>query len=644
MKNYLIGGISFFLLVTLCFVVLGVITIPPEPSELSAKNGVLDLSEVDFENEVIAINPDVFIHYPEQLVVPSETGTPGTSETASFGTNRLRLLLPKDTVFTLSQSTNHMAITLIVDGQVLNVWGTVGATAEQSRAEAGTLLASFYTSTGEVDLSYQYSSFIRWYKPQSIEIGTAELIFSQNQQLMLRDMLFTACFFTAGLFALSIFLFFGRKSPYIWFALLCFCLMTEQLVTNTMPLTLLLPLRAEALARIEYLAVLGVLVCLVFYANALFRKTFHRWMGYLVGIVFALYAACILLLPPALFTGMRVLFLACTWVIALYGIVMMMRRVRKPTVEQTLILLGVLLLVAVGLTEQTILRWLLPYRLANGFLTHCATVGAIFLNMAALSLAALKAERELEKAHVRELALGEENRMLDRLSAMKTEFFTNVSHEMKTPLTVMSVNAQVAKAMVEQGVDRERVYESLDVVTAETLRLARMVNDMLELGSFRESQSSMEQIALSPLLIKTGAVCEPLVNKRGNRLVLSVPEALPPLWGNADRLIQVVVNLLSNAAMHTKDGVIELAARVQDGIIAVSITDTGTGIAEDLLPHVFERQVQSREGGSGLGLGICKEIIEQHGGAITLENRQDGGCIACFTLPIDDEEKERGNE
>ncbi len=632
MKKYLTGGILFFLLVMLCFIFLGIEAVPRNYIHQESGDGPLDGADVDFEKDIVMIYPDRFTHYPEQLLAPDEAGVPGEKTVAPYGTYRLSLLLQEDAVYAMSQTANDMALLTMADGQVLGKWGTVGASVEESRARGGALVTSFSPDTGEAELSYQYSGFIRRYKPPSIYLGSVEQIAAQQQRMILRDMLFVVCFFTAGLLFLGMFLFFGRRSQYLYFSLFCLCLMTEKLVTGILPLTVLLLLSGAAVARIEYLAVLYVLVFLALYANATFRGVFHRWAKYLILIGFALYTACVLLLHPYTFTEMRDGLLTFRWVVLLYGVGMLLWKVRKPQTDQGLALLGILLFAGVNLAEKTVFRWILPYRFGNGFLTSCISVGVIFLFMIALSLAARRAEQALEETRLREQTLREENRMLDRLNAMKTEFFTNVSHEMKTPLTVMSVNAQVSKAMVESGVDREMIYANLDVVTAETMRLSRMVNDMLELGNLQEGRA--ERLSLSPLLAKTAAVCEALVNKRGNRLRLSVPETLPPVEGSADRLIQVVVNLLSNAAIHTKDGLIELEARVQENEITVHVADTGTGVEEDLLPFVFERHVRGARGGSGLGLPICKEIIEQHGGAITLENRQDGGCIVRFTLPI----------
>lgn len=644
MKKTLLGGIGFFLLVTLCFVALGIEAVPQNILRPASEDGVLDLSAVDFDQDIVMIYPSAFTHYPEQLLASGEEGTPGGSEVAPYGTYRLTLRLPAGGVYTMSQTANDMALVTMVDGQVLGTWGTVGASEEESDARAGTLVTSFSPDTDEVELSYQYSGFIRRYKPPSIYLGSAAQIAQQQERLVLRDTLFAACLFTAGLLFLGMFLFFGRKSQYVFFALFCLCLAADKLVTGVMPLTLLLPLSGASVARIEYLAVLGTMVCFALYVNAMFRGVFHKWARHIAVAIFILYAGCILLLPPYTFSGMRDVFLACRWAVDGYIVFMLLWKVRRPVPEQALVLAGALLFVAVNLAEKTVFRWVLSYRFGNGFLTACATVGVIFLNMVALSLAARRAERERDEARLRQRELDESNRMLDRLNQMKAELFTNLNHEMRTPLTVISVNAQVGKAMLEAGLGRETVTAKLDVVTQEAMRLGRLVNDAVELGGMQESRAGMERLALPPLLEKTGAVCELLVQKNGNRLALSVPRDLPPVVGSVDRLVQVVVNLLSNAAAHTQNGTIELAARAQDGIITVSVTDTGPGVPPDILPRVFERHVRGEAGGAGLGLPICKEIIEAHGGEITLENRLEGGCVVRFTLPVAeaDADKEAG--
>ena len=128
------------------------------------------------------------------------------------------------------------------------------------------------------------------------------------------------------------------------------------------------------------------------------------------------------------------------------------------------------------------------------------------------------------------------------------------------------------------------------------------------------------------------------MEKRNNRLILKVPDNLPLVLGNSDELVQVLVNLFTNAGTYTKSGEITVTAQLTKPkpFILVSVTDTGTGIDSKLLTHIFERGVSGSQG-TGFGLAISKEIIESHGGTIEAESEANKGTEVIFTLPVFEE-------
>ena len=105
--------------------------------------------------------------------------------------------------------------------------------------------------------------------------------------------------------------------------------------------------------------------------------------------------------------------------------------------------------------------------------------------------------------------------------------------------------------------------------------------------------------------------------------------------GNADELTQVILNLLSNAGAHTEAGEVRIGARRLDDEIEVTVSDNGTSIPAELLPHVFERGVSGSGGGSGLGLAICKTIVQNHGGRIDMQSTEEQGVVVTIFLPAE---------
>ena len=227
-----------------------------------------------------------------------------------------------------------------------------------------------------------------------------------------------------------------------------------------------------------------------------------------------------------------------------------------------------------------------------------------------------------------------ENAMLDKMYRMKTELLTNISHEIKTPLTVISGNVQqAARLYTEAGGADNEIHTSLLEAKDETMRLSRLTENSLWLAAMQESREQMRVLDTARLIKSSAELHRYVIEKRGNTLKVNADENLPALFGNADQMTQVMTNLLSNANMHTQSGVIAVNAFADADHITVTVTDNGEGIPPELLPRVFERG-ETGSGSAGIGLAICRSIIESHGGSITIESEPDKGTAVIFRLPV----------
>jgi signal transduction histidine kinase len=210
----------------------------------------------------------------------------------------------------------------------------------------------------------------------------------------------------------------------------------------------------------------------------------------------------------------------------------------------------------------------------------------------------------------REQELIADNDILDRMNRMKNEFFQNVSHDFKTPLTVISTSVLNAADIIDFKIDKKEIRESLDNAQREVMRMARMVDGLMKYSSLYDYRRDMKSLDLAQLLNDGAATYRALLERNGNTLLLEIPDTLSHVYGNSDVLLHVLSNLLSNANRHTRDGKISIKATADEDTVTVTVTDTGTGIKPDMLPKIFERGVS--DGGMGLGLSICKTAIEAH--------------------------------
>jgi signal transduction histidine kinase len=227
--------------------------------------------------------------------------------------------------------------------------------------------------------------------------------------------------------------------------------------------------------------------------------------------------------------------------------------------------------------------------------------------------------------------LSRKNETLDRLNRTKTEFLQDMSHEMKTPLTVIATGIDYADSIIrKENGDVDKARQALETIQGETQRLGRMMSGMVKLANMNLS-GNRTRVDFAALL-KSGAETFRMTHK-SNTLHVQIAPDLPDVFVEHDSFSQVITNLLSNAANHTQNGEITLAADLCDGYMTVRVADTGEGIDPELLPQVFKRGVSGR-GGTGYGLDICKTVVEAHGGDIDIESKPGKGTVVTFTVPV----------
>jgi len=229
-------------------------------------------------------------------------------------------------------------------------------------------------------------------------------------------------------------------------------------------------------------------------------------------------------------------------------------------------------------------------------------------------------------------------------NAFKSQFFASMSHEIKTPLTVISVHVQQASDIFEDAQvnnnddlivskdDGETILYSLNRAQEEIMHTARITESVIRFSAMQMDKSNMEYLDISAILSKSVDGYNAILEKRGNRLVVNIKEKMPLVYGSSNLLVQVMANLLSNANRHTENGEITVTALIQDKFIKVMVKDSGSGIRKELLPLVFDRNV-SGTGSTGIGLAICKEIIESHNGKIEIDSMPGKGTEVVFYIP-----------
>ncbi|MEO0706338.1 MAG: HAMP domain-containing sensor histidine kinase [Cyanobacteria bacterium J06649_5] len=233
------------------------------------------------------------------------------------------------------------------------------------------------------------------------------------------------------------------------------------------------------------------------------------------------------------------------------------------------------------------------------------------------------------------------NRMADEIQDVeqrRRELVGDLTHELRTPLTIVR---GYLEGLADGAIaPTPETYEQL---AGETERLQRLVDDLQELSKLEAGYLPVHKqaVAIAPLVKKVSdRFADQLLGSTALTITLQCPPDLPLADGDPARIEQILVNLLSNALRHTSHGEISVRIYTENDVIWTAVSDTGTGISAEDLPHVFERfwrADRSRDrtsGGSGIGLAICKRLVERQKGQITAQSKLGSGSVFSFSLPI----------
>lgn len=226
---------------------------------------------------------------------------------------------------------------------------------------------------------------------------------------------------------------------------------------------------------------------------------------------------------------------------------------------------------------------------------------------------------------------------LDRLKQERNDFLASISHELRTPLTYMKGYADIAS---RPGLSEEERQEYLAIIREETGHLTGLIKQLFELAQLDHNQFSIqrEQVPIDALCHSVSSLVRPAFDEKNISIKVECePELIA--WVDPARFQQVLLNILDNARKHSEPNTtVSLRARRDKKSIVISVTDQGEGIPQEDLPFVFDRlyrvdKSRSRmSGGSGLGLAIAKELVESHGGRISIDSTPNAGTTVTILL------------
>ncbi|WP_027721513.1 ATP-binding protein [Maridesulfovibrio zosterae] len=239
---------------------------------------------------------------------------------------------------------------------------------------------------------------------------------------------------------------------------------------------------------------------------------------------------------------------------------------------------------------------------------------------------------------------------------LKTDFISTVSHELRTPMTSILGFAKIIRKKLDKSIfptcntpdpktkrAMSQVQDNIGIIVSEGQRLTELINDVLDIAKMESGKIDWRKapVDLHEVIKTSVQTTTPLWESKRLQLTIDIDENIPTIYGDRDRILQVLVNLISNAVKFTQSGSISCSAHANENEILVSVCDTGSGISPEDQKKIFMRFKQAgdtltgKPQGTGLGLPICEQIVEHHKGRIWVESKLGEGSSFHFTLAVD---------
>lgn len=599
----------------------------------------------DFDEIFVRTWGSTVEYVPGALLTPEEFENADYSigdpkNVADYVTTRVRLYVPDGRAYFLTTDSLDFAERIYINGHLYQEVGQPATSREAMIPKTTTVCFTVTPQNGVIEIVRQASNFVHREADfkSPFRIGSAQTAGRHYNRILIMSTVLASFGWLLFIVHMVLYLLQRGNRANLYFAFLClvWCIYTG--ITEVQAAVLAFPNIPWALTfRVEYISVPICTLLAMLALDALFEGLVQRGVKWAAtGALLAASVAYMFLdtyTMSYLILGTNPLCIA----IAAYLVVRLLWRARQKdnrSIELIIVLCGLGML-ACALLRDTLYHFasaFLPAVHAN--LTEFVLPTFILFQMVANFSATMRKERvAVEQRQM----LFAENAALDRVNQMKNELMADLTHELRTPLSVMSAYAQLAVKSVQEGNVDEQTAEDLKLIRHEAERLADMATDVLQVFRQNENAGSMGAFSMGMVMEQVARLMSPMLKKTENTLVLHMDENLPYAFGRVEECTQLLWNLIANANSHTQNGSIDIIAVADNAggmpMIAVSVKDNGSGIAPQLLPHIFERYKSDTHGGSGLGLPICQEIVEAHGGNITVESVEGKGTTVRFTMP-----------
>ncbi|WP_134702688.1 ATP-binding protein [Ammoniphilus sp. YIM 78166] len=629
----------------------------PTPPPL-AIGGVMDLRDWNLEEQGMVPLDGEWTFYWKQLderqkarviEVPSVWSKQELSN-QGYGTYVLQVKLGPEEVGTVKaiyMPSVASSYKLWVNGGLLASNGHVAEQAEEMLPKNYAKVLYFTVPSTELEVVVQVANFVQrkgglW---QSIQLGSAEDVTLSRDQRVFFQSFVSGSLFIMGIYHYALFLFRRHDLPSVFLGTICLLIAMRGLLLGETLLVRFFPVIPWELAvKLEYLAVYTGIPLGVAFVHALYPEEAKRFITRGIFALGGFFSFLVVVFPARIYTYTLQMYEVVIVFSFIYGIWVCMRASRRNREGALISGLAWIVVFVAGIND--ILYY--NYYIDSIDFAPIGMFAFLFAQMLVLASRFANTFQKVEKLsielkdlnHSLEEKVKQRTREIEQVNVSRRDLVSNISHELGTPMT--SIMGYV-KAM-KDGVIDPNDPRYLSLIYDKILYVNHLIADLFELAKLDAKLSfSFEMTSVETLLKRVEKQFEIEMAEKELAFTVKVSAAVATCLIKIDRqrMEQVFTNLMTNAMKHTPTGgsVWIEAERVEEEIL-FSVTDTGRGVAEENLPHLFERFYKvdssrhSKNVGTGLGLAITKEIVERHGGRIDVQSVLGKGSRFFFSIPV----------
>ncbi|MCK0470165.1 ATP-binding protein [Halalkalibacter sp. APA_J-10(15)] len=607
---------------------------------VEAEAGVLHLDAI--EGGIFSLEGE-WEYYDQQFIEPFQANQSEASYVRSFdrwpyregfqyGTYRLEITLNEEDVnqlLGLKLPNIYTSYRLYLNGEQLIEIGQVAKSALEYEGSIATRYVTYNANDTNLELLLHVAhDHVKGRKGgiyHPLEFGDGDVIQRQEITSIVSQIAVIVIFIIHGLYGFILYVVGPKQKVLLYFGALLFVAAVSVMFSDHRVILYLIPLPYEYISKLIFLSFSASILFLVLFCKHLFPTLTNGILFRLLPKLIFVYCLFIILAPIEWVISTRIVINMILIIVPAAVIFVFLKTVIQGLQDNIFILFGATAL-AVHISS-TIVQYNLGIDL--DFYPIDFTLAVILFSIYCFK----RYFRSVEQTKTL-------SKQLQRSLRSKDDFLANTSHELRNPLHGM---INIAQTLLEKEKhDKEEYKERLQLLINVGQRMSFLINDLLEVNHLNENQMTLKKKPINVHSIIVGVIdlLKFLVNGKEIHFQILVPQSFPSVLADEHRLTQILFNIIHNAIKYTEVGTITITADREDKQALIHVSDTGIGISNDEIERIFQRYEQGDYstavvgGGIGLGLSITKQLVELHGGTVSVQSIRGKGTTFTFSMPI----------